>query len=75
MSESELDPKPADQRESPTQAQGPTQICPPPEEAIGTTLGRYKLRERVGEGGWGTVREANRTGVARPLRIEYPGAY
>jgi WD40 repeat protein/serine/threonine protein kinase len=36
-----------------------------PDEAVGQTLGRYKLLERVGEGGWGVVYVAEQT---EPLR-------
>src|ERR1700747_2620142 len=34
-------------------------------EAVGQTLGRYKLLERVGEGGCGTVYEAEQTEPVR----------
>jgi eukaryotic-like serine/threonine-protein kinase len=32
-----------------------TAVSEPPDEAVGQTLGRYKLLERVGEGGFGSV--------------------
>ena len=34
---------------------------PVPDEAVGMTLGRYKLREKIGEGGCGTVYVAEQT--------------
>jgi len=37
----------------------------PPDEAVGQTLGRYKLLERVGEGGCGTVYVAEQTEPVR----------
>ncbi len=36
-----------------------------PDEAVGQTLGRYKLLERVGEGGWGVVYIAEQTEPVR----------
>ena len=36
-----------------------------PDEAVGQTLGRYKLLERVGEGGCGTVYVAEQTEPVR----------
>ncbi len=38
---------------------------PAPDEAVGMTLGRYKLRERLGEGGCGTVYVAEQTEPVR----------
>jgi hypothetical protein len=43
---------------TPTQADIPAmklEFADAPDEAVGTTLGRYKLLERVGEGGCGVV--------------------
>lgn len=37
----------------------------PPDEAVGMTLGRYKLREKLGEGGCGTVYVAEQTEPVR----------
>jgi serine/threonine protein kinase len=37
----------------------------PPDEAVGQTLGRYKLLERVGEGGCGVVYVAEQTEPVR----------
>ena len=42
-----------------------TEIVPPTDEAIGQKLGRYKLLERVGEGGCGVVYVAEQTEPAR----------
>ena len=39
-----------------------------PDEAVGQTLGRYKLRERVGEGGCGVVYVAEQTEPVRRLK-------
>ena len=36
-----------------------------PDEAVGMTLGRYKLREKLGEGGCGTVYVAEQTEPVR----------
>ncbi len=36
-----------------------------PDEAVGMTLGRYKLREKIGEGGCGTVYVAEQTEPVR----------
>ena len=36
-----------------------------PDEVVGQTLGRYKLLERVGEGGCGVVCMAEQTGLVR----------
>jgi len=38
---------------------------PVPDEAVGMTLGRYKLREKLGEGGCGTVYVAEQTEPVR----------
>ena len=38
---------------------------PAPDEAVGMTLGRYKLREKLGEGGCGTVYVAEQTDPVR----------
>jgi hypothetical protein len=38
---------------------------PAPDEAVGMTLGRYKLREKLGEGGCGTVYVAEQTEPVR----------
>jgi serine/threonine protein kinase len=38
---------------------------PAPDEAVGQTLGRYKLREKLGEGGCGTVYVAEQTEPVR----------
>ena len=53
--------------ESPTEQQGLTELDPPREldEAVGQTLGRYKLLERVGEGGCGVVYVAEQTEPVR----------
>jgi len=42
---------------TPLPAEGPTLELPEPvaDESVGATLGRYKLREKIGEGGCGTV--------------------
>ena len=37
----------------------------PPDEAVGQTLGRYKLLERIGEGGCGVVYVAEQTEPVR----------
>jgi len=50
--------------ESPIKGQGLTELSPPmdaPDEAVGQTLGRYKLLEWVGEGGCGVVYIAEQT--------------
>ena len=67
--------------ESPMKDQGLTELGPPgaaaratikldladaPDEAVGQTLGRYKLLERVGEGGCGVVYVAEQT---EPVRL------
>ena len=41
------------------------QFAPAPDEAVGQTLGRYKLLERVGEGGCGVVYVAEQTEPVR----------
>jgi hypothetical protein len=41
------------------------EIADPPDEAVGQTLGRYKLLERVGEGGCGVVYVAEQTEPVR----------
>ena len=45
----------------------PTIALPEPvaDEAVGATLGRYKLREKIGEGGCGTVYVAEQTEPVR----------
>ena len=55
--------------ESPSKNQGLAELGPPaadaPDEAVGQTLGRYKLLERVGEGGCGVVYVAEQTEPVR----------
>jgi len=51
--------------ESQTKDQGLTELGPPMDEAVGQTLGRYKLLERVGEGGCGVVYVAEQTEPVR----------
>lgn len=52
--------------ESPEPVQTPRPDTPSsPDEALGTTLGRYKLLERVGEGGCGVVYVAEQTEPVR----------
>jgi len=54
--------------ESPSKDQDLTELDPPrdaPDEAVGQTLGRYKLLERVGEGGCGVVYVAEQTEPVR----------
>ena len=51
--------------ESPTLDLGLTQLGSPVDEAVGQTLGRYKLLERVGEGGCGVVYVAEQTEPVR----------
>jgi hypothetical protein len=48
-----------------TRDQGLTELGPPMDEAVGQTLGRYKLLERVGEGGCGVVYVAEQTEPVR----------
>ncbi|HTL17784.1 MAG TPA: serine/threonine-protein kinase, partial [Patescibacteria group bacterium] len=53
---------------TPTQADIPAmklEFVDAPDEAVGTTLGRYKLLERVGEGGCGVVYVAEQTEPVR----------
>ena len=40
---------------SPSRSQGLTELSPPRDEAVGQTLGRYKLLEQIGEGGCDVV--------------------
>ncbi|HSH14951.1 MAG TPA: hypothetical protein VLD18_02885 [Verrucomicrobiae bacterium] len=53
--------------ESPANDQDLTELDPPNEldETVGQTLGRFKLLERVGEGGCGVVHIAEQTEPAR----------
>jgi len=54
--------------ESPIKGQGLKELSPPmdaDDEAVGQTLGRYKLLERVGEGGCGVVYVAEQTEPVR----------
>ena len=54
--------------ESPIKGQCLTELGPPKDaadEAVGQTLGRYKLLERVGEGGCGVVYVAEQTEPVR----------
>src|SRR5215813_10018912 len=39
--------------ESPSSGHGLTKVSPPTDEAVGQTIGSYKLREQLGEGGCG----------------------
>ena len=43
---------------SPSRSQGLTELSPPRDEAVGQTLGRYKLLDQIGEGGCGVVHVA-----------------
>ncbi len=55
---------------------GKPRIDSPLEEAPGTYLGRYKLREKLGEGGWGVVYVADQEEPVRrrvALKVIKPG--
>ena len=58
------EPQPATQAES-AQPTTKRDIAEAPDEAVGQTLGRYKLLERVGEGGCGVVYVAEQTEPVR----------
>ena len=52
------------------------EFADPPDEAVGTTVGRYKILERVGEGGCGVVYVAEQTEPVRrrvALKVIKPG--
>jgi len=54
---------------SPSSSQGLTELSTPreaPDEAVGQTLGRYKLLEQIGEGGCGVVYVAEQKEPQRP---------
>ncbi|MBX3745848.1 MAG: protein kinase [Verrucomicrobiae bacterium] len=62
--------QPATALDAPTVPARPTlklDLPEPPDEAVGQTLGRYKLLERVGEGGCGVVYVAEQTEPVRRL--------
>src|SRR6187455_118988 len=55
---------------------GTVGAAPPPGDRVGTTIGRYKLLERIGEGGFGVVYMAEQHHPVRrrvALKIVKPG--
>ncbi len=72
----QIEAEPTSFLETPAAGVVATLAMSPPSERVGTTIGRYKLRELLGEGGMGSVYVAEQTEPVRrkvALKIIKPG--